>query len=328
MSDRLASLIRTFDNDVSLGLGVVVVIIGFLLRFVSPIQVLVEMWLFSVVGTVVIGLGFLLLVVGLIRFFTDKVTINSFDEEGRPLSKKEFKKKYSEIDLAKSSTSFQAIETLAKEAKPLNRKEIAEKSGLSSTHTANMLKPFVKKGYVLEFQARGSLYYVLPEKGVRLSEDFKAATQGQKSPQPERSERKFENSWLNKHRSPYYSEKSTNCTHKPLPNKQRILLQQLALVFGFLGGLFTHFALNFSTYAPPTIPSLLALTTIAWLVGTILSARKVAGSLGLMTLALAWTSGFIVLGGEPLMSVGITLLMSSTAIGAFAVLYSRTHKPL
>lgn len=328
MSDRFASLMRTFDNDTSLGLGIIVLIIGFLLRFVSPIEVFVELWLFSVAGTIVLGLGLLLVGAGLIRFLTDTESTHSLNEEKRPISQKEFEKKYSGMSLANSSASVQAIETLAKERKPLNRKEIAEKSGLSNTYAAHVLKSFVKKGYVLEFQARGSFYYALAEKGLKLSEDIKAATQTQKSPQSESTQRKLEDSWLHKHKSPYYSEKPTNGSRGLMPNKQRILRQQLVLVFGFLGGLFIHFGVSFSASTLTAIPVLLTLAMLAWLSATILCARKVAGSLGVITLALAWLSGFIVIRGEPLTSLGVTLLMSSTTIGALAALYSRAHNPL
>jgi DNA-binding MarR family transcriptional regulator len=324
MSDRLAYLIRTFDDDVSLGLGIVVVILGFLLRFISPVQALVEMWQFSLLGTAITGLGILLLVVGLIRFFTDRVSIPSIDGQERTLSRKELKRKYSEIGLAKSS-SVQAIETLTKEGKPLNRKEIAEKSGLSTSQTANVLKTFVKKGYVLEFQARGTLYYVLAEKGMKLCEDIKASTQGQKTPQTESLQHKLEETW---HKSPYYSGEAISGAHRPISIKEKILLEQLVLVFGFFGGLFIHFGVDVDAFGLSTIPLLLTFATIAWLAITILGARKLAGSMGVTTLALAWMSGFILINGEPFTSLGVTLLMSSTAIGAFAVVYSRTQKPL
>jgi hypothetical protein len=66
----------------------------------------------------------------------------------------------------------------------------------------------------------------------------------------------------------------------------------------------------------------IGLVALCWAVATILCAVKVAGGLGVVTLALAWLSGFIVIKGDPLMSVGVTLLMSSVMMGAFLALYS------
>jgi len=252
------------------------------------------------------------------------VSIHALDGQERTLSRKDLKRKYSEIGLAKSST-VQAMETLAKEGKPLNRKEIAEKSGLSASQTANVLKPFVKKGYVLEFQARGTLYYVLAEKGIRLCEDLKASTQVQKTGQNDSLRHRLEETW---HKSPYYSGEAISGAHRPISIKEKIVLEQLVLVFGFFGGLFIHFRVDVNAFGLSTIPLLLALATIAWLAVSVLGARKLAGTMGVTTLALAWMSGFILINGEPLTSLGVTLLMSSTAIGAFAVLYSRTQKPL
>lgn len=323
MSDRFASLLRTVEDNTFLGLGIVVLVIGFLLHFISPIEVFVEVWLFSLAGTIVLGLGLLLLGTGFIRFLADANSAHSLNE--KPISQKEFEKKYSEISLANSSAGTQAIEALAEEIKPLNRKEIAEKSGLSYTYAANVLKSFVEKGYVLEFQVRGVFYYALAEKGLRLCEDIKAAASVQKPIQPESMRCTLADSWLHKNKSPYYSEKPTGGSLLP---KQRILLQQLVLIFGFLGGLFIHFGLNIGTGTLSTTSVLLTLTVFVWLVTAILCARRVTGSLGIITLALAWVSGYIVTVGEPLTSLGIMLLMSSTTLGAFAALLSRTHNPL
>jgi DNA-binding MarR family transcriptional regulator len=323
MSDRFASLLRIVEDNTFLGLGIVILAIGFLLRFVSPIEVFVEVWLFSLAGTIILGLGLLLVGTGFIRFLADANSVHSLSK--KPISQKEFEKKYSEIGLANSSSGTQAIEALAKESKPLSRKEIAEKSGLSNTHAANALKSFVEKGYVLEFQVRGVFYYTIAQKGLRLCEDIKSSASVQKLIQSKSARWTLADSWLNKNKSPYYSEKRTGGSRRLLP-KQKILLQQLVLIFGFLGGLYIHLGLNFGTLS--TISVILTLTVFAWLATSILCARRVTGSLGIITLALACMAGYIVVVGEPFTSLGIMLLMSSTTLGAFAALYSRTHNPL
>ena len=319
MSDRLKSLLKTFDNDVSISMGVVVVVIGLLLRYVSPFEVFVEMWLFSVLGTVVLGVGFLLVVVGFIRLVTDR---NSGHNGGKPLSHKEFEQKYSEIDLSSSCSGAKTIHTLAEERKPLSRKEIAKRSCSSVSHAANLLTSFVKKGYVLELQARGGYYYALTEKGVRLSEDIKAASQAQKLTPSGSTRGNLVESWLHKQSSPYYKEKLAKVPRGLKPGKQAIIGQQMIIAFGFLGGLFVHFAVNSNVLASQTILLEIALATLAWFGVTILCTLKVAGNLGIITLALAWASGFIIIRGDPLMSVGVTLLMSSVAMSAFLALYS------
>lgn len=319
MSDRLKSLLKTFDNDVSISMGVVVIVIGLLLRYVSPFEVFVEMWLFSVLGTVVLGVGFLLVVVGLIRLVTDR---NSGHNGGKPLSHKEFEQKYSEIGLSNSSSAAETIQTLAEERKPLSRKEIAKRSCLSVSHSANLLTSFVNKGYVLELQARGGYYYALTEKGVRLSEDIKVAAQAQKLTPSGSTRGNLVESWLHKQSSPYYKEKPAKVSRGLKPGKQMIIGQQMVTAFGFVGGLFAHFAVSSGALASQTILLEIALATLAWLGVTIFCALKVAGGLGFLTLALAWASGFIIIRGDPLMSVGVTLLMSSVAMGAFLALYS------
>jgi predicted transcriptional regulator len=319
MSDSLKSLMRTFDNDVSLGLGIVVVMIGLLLRYVSPFEVFVEMWLFSVLGTVVLGVGFLLVVVGFIRLFTDR---DSEHDGGKHLSHREFEKKYSEIGLTNSSSTTKTIETLADERKPLSRKEIAERSGLSIPKTANLLKMLVKKEFVLEFQARGSYYYALAEKGLRLSEDIKAAGQTVALVPTSSTRYRLVESWVHKHSSPYYKQKQVKAKRWLKTGKRMIIGQQLMVALGFLGGLFLHFGFNTIASASQTISLTLVVAVLSWLAITILCAVKLAGGLGAVTSALAWLSGFIIIKGDPLMSVGVTLLMSSVMIGAFVAFYS------
>jgi predicted transcriptional regulator len=314
---------RTFDNDVSLGLGIVVVMIGLLLRYVSPFEVFVEMWLFSVLGTVVLGVGFLLVVVGFIRLFTDRDLDHG---EEKHLSHKEFEKKYSEIGLTNSSSTKKTVETLADEIKPLSRKEIAERSGLSIPHTANLLKTLVKKGFVLEFQARGSYYYALAEKGLRLSEDIKAPDQTVTLASSSSTRCRLAESWIHKHSSPYYKEKQRKAKSWLKTGKRMIIGQELTIALGFLGGLFLHFGFNAIVAASNTMSLALIVIVLSWLTITILCAVKVAGGLGAVTSTLAWLSGFIIIKGDPLMSVGVTLIMSSVMIGAFVALYSTTSR--
>ena len=263
MSDAFTSLMRTLNKDMSLGFGVVVVITGFLLRFLFPIEVLVQLWLFSVVGTIVLGLGLVLIAAGLIHFLTDK---ESLSNGNKPISQKEFEKKYSGI--SNSSASVRTMEALAKEGRPLGRKEIAEKSGLSNTCAAHVLRSLVDKGYVHEFQVRGnSFYYDLSDKGVKLSEDIKAAAKGKESVQSNEFQCRLKESRLQRkmHKeSPYYSETPTRGLLKTMPFKKRMLLQQALLIFGFIGGLFMHFSTAFQTLLEAAhlsaIPFLLTLT--------------------------------------------------------------------
>jgi DNA-binding HxlR family transcriptional regulator len=320
MTESLAVLARAFDKSATLGLGAVVTVIGFLLRFVSPLQVLVELWVFSAVGVVVVGVGLLIVTVGIVSFLGDRESVDPSNRR-KPISRKEFEKKYSGMSLADSSDSAHTVETLAKSEKPLSRKEIAEASGSSSGHVANKLKSLVSNGYVLEFQVRGTSYYVLSQKGLKLSQDIRAMAEWRKSPPTESSQIKLERSMLQRishdPKTPYVGGKSAGTQPGLISGKQRILRQQLVLTSGFLGGLFIHFEALFATLMPAT-PFLLMLATLAWLAFTTLCALKVGGRLGIMTLVLAWISGFIVATGDPFMSLGVMLLISSVAIGAFA----------
>ena len=320
MSDRFRSLMNTLDKDTSLGLGMVVLIMGFLLRFISPIEVFVELWLFSVMGTVVLALGLLLIVAGLIRFLTDRESINPL---GRLISRKDFERKYSEIGLADSSTGSKTIATLAKTKKPMNKKEIVNGSGLSNSQVAQAMKSFVSKGFVTEFQVRTSAYYVLTEKGVKLSQDIEAANQKLEAASTIDVERKLKGSWLKRK---LHEHQTAHLNKMPMSTKQKIIREQVVLAFGFLGGLFIHFGVGFGVFSiipqGQTMPFLLTVAAVAWLGSTILCAKRAVGNFGVITLALAWLSGFIVAKGDPLTTLGVTFLMSSIGIGAFAELYS------
>jgi DNA-binding transcriptional regulator GbsR (MarR family) len=320
MSDRFKSLMNTLDKDTSLGLGMVVLIMGFLLRFVSPIEVFVDLWLFSVMGTVVLALGLLLIVAGLIRFLTDRDGVHPL---GRLISRKDFERKYSEIGLADSSTSVKTIETLAKTKKPMNKKEIAHESGVSSSQVAQAIKSFVKKGFVTELQVRTSSYYVLAEKGVKFSQDLEVANQKRDIAPSVNVERKLRGSWLKRK---LHEHQTAHSDKMPISVKEKILREQIVLISGFLGGLFIHFGVCFGVFSlspqGQTIPFLLTLTAFAWLAATILCAQKVVGRFGVITLTMAWMSGFMVANGDPFTTLGVTVLMSSVGIGAFAELYS------
>lgn len=325
-----ASVVKTLESDVCLGLGIVVVIIGLLLRVISPFEIFVELWLVSVAGTVIVGFGLLIVVVGLIHFLTDKGLGQTSEKEEKHISQKQFDKKYSEVNLANSSASVQAIKAMAMDRKPLNRKEIAEKASLSNTHTGNVLKSFLKMGYVLEFQVRDTCYYALSEKGLKLYNDIQTLAQTQNSSQSQTVQNLLKDGWLQRKlsmpKSPYYSQTQLNGLRGLIPNnKQRILCHQLILTLSFFGGLFIHFGVTSNTLLQATSMSTTALlltsTMLVWIASTILYTCKVAGKIGFIPLALAWTSGLIVASGDPLTSLGVTLIISSTAIGTFAMLY-------
>jgi len=261
-----------------------------------------------------------LIVAGLIRFLTDRESINPL---GRLISRKDFERKYSEIGLADSSTGSKTIETLAKTKKPMNKKEIVHASGLSSSQVAQAMKSFVNKGFVTEFQVRTSAYYVLTEKGVKLSQDIEVASQKRETASTTDVERKLKGSWLKRM---LHEHQTAHLNKMPMSIKQKIIREQVVLAFGFLGGLFIHFGVSVGVFSivpqGQTISLLLTLAAVAWLGSTILCARRAVGNFGVITLALAWLSGFIVAKGDPLTTLGVTFLISSIGIGAFAELYS------
>lgn len=315
------TLMRALDKSTSLGIGIIIAGIGLLLRFFPPIEVFVQLWLFSLMGTIVLGLGLFMVAVGLISFLADKESVGSSDER-KPITQKQLEKKHQGVSLADTSAGVHAVEALAKVGKPLSRKEIAEGSGLTTVRVAYALKPFVSRGYVAEFQVKGASYYVLVEKGLRLCEDIRATSLQEKSPKPDGCDVKLKESWLQRNmhgnKLPYYGRQEMAGFYGLKPVKQRILRQQAVLIFGFLGGLLLSFGINLGAYMPTAMSWMLALTVVILLISTILSARKVGGALGVMTLLLAWVSGFIVPRGDPLMSLGIVLLIGSVTIGAFA----------
>jgi DNA-binding MarR family transcriptional regulator len=93
--------------------------------------------------------------------------------KGKLVPVKELEKVYPEISLANKPSNVRVIEVLTKAEKPLNRKDIADRTGLSGGYTRDVLKKLAKKGYVLEFQLGGrTLHFLLTEKGLKLSEEI------------------------------------------------------------------------------------------------------------------------------------------------------------
>ena len=93
--------------------------------------------------------------------------------KGKLVPLKELEKEYPAIILSSSSANVRVMETLTKAEKPLSRKEIATKAGLSEVYTRDVLKKFAEKEYVLEFQLGGrTRYFLLTEKGLKLSKEM------------------------------------------------------------------------------------------------------------------------------------------------------------
>jgi len=93
--------------------------------------------------------------------------------KGKLVPLKELEKEYPEISLSSSSANVRVIETLTKTEKPLNRSEIAKKTGLSEAYTRDVLKRLSRKDYVLEFRLGGrTRYFLLTEKGLKLSKEI------------------------------------------------------------------------------------------------------------------------------------------------------------
>ena len=94
--------------------------------------------------------------------------------EGKLISVKELEKKYEKISIGKTPGNVKIVETLSEAEKPLSKTEISKRASLSQAYVRHILKTLLKKGYVLEFRiGRGrTLYYLLTEKGVELSESF------------------------------------------------------------------------------------------------------------------------------------------------------------
>ncbi|MFX0198662.1 MAG: helix-turn-helix domain-containing protein [Candidatus Hodarchaeota archaeon] len=68
---------------------------------------------------------------------------------------------------------MQVIQELTEAEKPLSIKEIATRTNLSKIYTRGILKSLIKQEYVLEFKMGGrTLYYLLTEKGLKLSQEI------------------------------------------------------------------------------------------------------------------------------------------------------------
>ena len=93
--------------------------------------------------------------------------------KGKLVPVKELEKEYPEISLASSSGNVRIMQILIGAEKPLSKEDIANKAGLSAGFTRTLLKKLTKNGYTLEFQLGGRvLYYLLTEKGLRLSKEI------------------------------------------------------------------------------------------------------------------------------------------------------------
>jgi len=94
--------------------------------------------------------------------------------KGKLIPFKELAKEYPQISLTGTPSRVKLIEILIKAERPLSRKEIANKIGISAAHTRYLLKLLIKPEYVLEFHMGSrTMYYLLTEKGIRdLAKDL------------------------------------------------------------------------------------------------------------------------------------------------------------
>lgn len=99
------------------------------------------------------------------------------------------------------------------------------------------------------------------------------------------------------------------------------------LGFGFLGGLLARMGVDpeieilktiLEATEAPAINVLLFVFTLVFTVGPILGAYSIGGKLGLLAVAIAWISGFIIVSGSGLTVFGALLLISAMFIGAMA----------
>lgn len=93
--------------------------------------------------------------------------------KGKLVPLKELEKDYPQLVLAGTAGNIRVFEILSQAEKPLNRKEIAERTGLSTGYARDILKRLVKEDCVLEFQIGGrTLYYLLTERGLEVSKEI------------------------------------------------------------------------------------------------------------------------------------------------------------
>ena len=92
--------------------------------------------------------------------------------KGKLTPLRQLEREYAEISIAGTRGNIKIIEVLTKAEKPLSKVDIANKANMSLGYTRDILKPLVKKKYVLEFRIGRAriLYYLLTEKGLKLSE--------------------------------------------------------------------------------------------------------------------------------------------------------------
>ena len=93
--------------------------------------------------------------------------------DGKLVPFKELEKAYPQISLAGTAGNVKILNTLIATEKPLDRREIAKRTGLSEGYCRDILKKLMKKEYVLEFRIGGrTLYYLLTERGLKLSKEI------------------------------------------------------------------------------------------------------------------------------------------------------------
>ena len=117
------------------------------------------------------------------------------------------------------------------------------------------------------------------------------------------------------------------------PTKGEIFVNESVIVFGFLGGLFTCVGVDLETeilralmsvleaFIPsigPYTPLILILLTLALMISSILTAYNRGGKIGLVAVAMAMTTGFIIIGGSIQSIIGIFIFLASMYLGEFA----------
>jgi len=96
---------------------------------------------------------------------------------GKPITLEELKKKYSAITIAGTPGNVRVMDVLATTDKPLDRRDIANKTQMTSGYTRDILKKLMKQELVLEFRMGGRiLYYLLTEKGFSFYKKLKPET--------------------------------------------------------------------------------------------------------------------------------------------------------
>lgn len=324
MNHKLASLLRTLENSPYLCAGIITAFIGFLLRFFPLIILYGIVDLPSIAGIVAMIFGLFLVVVGAIDVFTDRMSSKRTDGR-RIVTLKNLERRFSQCNLPYSSDRVQVLSKLGETIEPLNRKQIAERTGISNGRLSEVLKELAEKGCTIEFQTRGKTYCDLSRRGLMLAQDIAAAAQEPQIMQTIPAVPKLKASRFSKEKSKPYGMSA------PSRGKltRAIARQQTILIFSFIGGIFTCFAVTIETPLTRILVEISHFTmtpllmTLAWLTATIICAYKTTHTLGVTSVALAWASGLLTFRGETLMILGISFLISSATIEFFDALYSQ-----